>query len=47
MTYGLGRPMSFADREPIDRIAIEWRKTGDGLQDLIRLVVASELFHSK
>ncbi|MFM8262189.1 MAG: DUF1592 domain-containing protein [Pirellula sp.] len=47
MTFGLGRPMGFADQEPIDRITIAWRKSGDGLQDLIRLVVLSELFHSK
>jgi len=47
MTYGLGRPMSFADQEPIDRITIAWRKSGDGLKDLIRIVVLSELFNSK
>jgi hypothetical protein len=47
MTYALGRPMAFSDRAQIDQLTSHWRKGGDKIRDLIHLVVASELFHSK
>ncbi|MEM7383780.1 MAG: DUF1592 domain-containing protein [Verrucomicrobiota bacterium] len=43
-TYALGRPLTFGDRSEIDRIASELRDRGDGLRDLIVLVVTSDLF---
>ena len=43
-TYALGRPLSFGDRSEVDRIAADLRKQGDGLTDLVILVVKSELF---
>ncbi|WDE98868.1 DUF1592 domain-containing protein [Lentisphaera profundi] len=44
-SYALGRPMSFSDRADIDEMAVEFRKQGDGLRDLIALIINSELFH--
>jgi len=46
-TYALGRPMSFSDRAEIDKMATELRKRGDGLRDLISIVIHSDLFHQK
>lgn len=46
-TYALGRPMSFADRGELDRIAAELKKRGNGLQDLISLLIHSRLFREK
>jgi hypothetical protein len=46
-TYALGRPMSFADRGELDRIAAELKKRGNGLQDLVSLIIHSRLFHEK
>ncbi|MDA7519407.1 DUF1592 domain-containing protein [Akkermansiaceae bacterium] len=43
-TYGLGRPMAFRDRASIDEIAGQLRKEGDGLKDLIEIIVTSDLF---
>ncbi len=42
--YALGRPLSFGDRAEVDRIASDLRKKGDGLTDLVILVVKSDLF---
>ena len=42
--YALGRPLTFGDRAQIDRIAADLRKQGDGLQDLVILIVKSDLF---
>ena len=42
--YALGRPLSFGDRSEVDRIATDLRKQGDGLTDLVILVVKSDLF---
>ena len=42
--YALGRPLTFSDRAQIDRIAADLRKQGDGLQDLVILIVKSDLF---
>lgn len=47
LTFGLGRPLTFADHSSVDRIAAELRREGDGLKTLIRLIVASDLFISK
>lgn len=44
MTYALGRPLTFADRGELERIARELRRNGDGLRNLVRLVVTSKLF---
>lgn len=46
-TYALGRPMSFADRGELDRIAAELKKRGNGLQDLVSLLIHSRLFREK
>ena len=46
-SYALGRPLSFADRSSVDQIATDLRKNGDGLADLIILIVKSDLFHLK
>jgi mono/diheme cytochrome c family protein len=45
--YGLGRPLTFGDRAEIDRLTAQFRRRGDGLRDLIVLIVGSPLFHSK
>ena len=42
--YAVGRPLTFADHSAIDAIAAGLRRQNDGLADLIRLIVASELF---
>ena len=46
-TYALGRPLSFADSADIDRMTAQLRRSGDGLGDLIRLIVSSDLFNSR
>jgi mono/diheme cytochrome c family protein len=47
LTFGTGREMSFSDRAGIDRIVNETAKSGYGVRDLIRQVVASEIFRNK
>ena len=42
--YATGRPLTFADHSAVDGIAAELRQQQDGLADLIRLVVTSDLF---
>ena len=42
--YALGRPLSFGDRAEVDHIAVDLRKKGNGLTDLVILVVKSDLF---
>jgi hypothetical protein len=42
--YALGRPLTFGDRSEVDRMAADLRKKGDGLTDLVILVVKSDLF---
>jgi hypothetical protein len=44
-SYALGRPLSFADRSSVDQITSKLRDKGDGLTDLIILIVKSDLFH--
>ena len=46
-SYALGRPLTFGDRAQIDRITAELRSKGDGLSDLILLIVTSDLFQTK
>ncbi len=46
-TYALGRPISFADRASIDDLAAKHRNKGDGLTDLVSLIVSSDLFLTK
>jgi mono/diheme cytochrome c family protein len=43
-TYALGRPMSFADRGEIDKMAAELNKRGNGLRDLVSILIHSDLF---
>jgi mono/diheme cytochrome c family protein len=45
--YGLGRPLTFGDRAEIDNLTAQFRRCGDGLRDLIHLIVNSNLFNSK
>ena len=45
--YGLGRPLTFGDLAEIDHLTAQFRRHGDGLRDLIHLIVNSNLFHSK
>ena len=42
--YALGRPLTFGDRSQIDAIVSTLRERGDGLRDLIDLLVMSDLF---
>ncbi|MFT6238975.1 MAG: mono/diheme cytochrome c family protein [Paracoccaceae bacterium] len=46
-SYALGRPMSFSDRSEIDKMTRELRKSGDGLKDLVLIVIRSGLFNTK
>ena len=45
--YALGRPLTFGDRAEMDRITAALRKRGDGLADLVFLIVKSDLFQLK
>jgi mono/diheme cytochrome c family protein len=45
--YALGRPLTFADHADVDALTAQFRKGGDGVADLIHLVVSSNLFLSK
>ena len=44
--YGLGRPLSFGDRAAIDELTTQLRRKGDGLADLVQLIIHSRIFHS-
>lgn len=46
-SYALGRPMSFADRGEIEKTAKELRKQGDGLRDLVSIIIHGKLFSTK
>ena len=46
-TYALGRPISFADRGEIDKMSAELKRRGNGLRDLVSIVVHSKLFSQK
>jgi hypothetical protein len=47
LVYGTGGPVSFADRETVERIADAAAKEGFGFRTIVREVVTSELFLSK
>ena len=44
LTYALGRELEITDRPSVDKIVSELAKRGNGLRDLVRLVVLSEAF---
>lgn len=44
LTYALGRKLDLADRPQLDAIVTESDRRGDGLQDLVLLIVSSEVF---
>lgn len=46
-SYALGRPISFSDRGEIDKMTQELRESGDGLKDLVSIIIRSELFSNK
>lgn len=45
--YALGRPISFGDRSEMESLVGQFRRGGDGLRDLIHLIVGSHLFNAK
>jgi mono/diheme cytochrome c family protein len=45
--YGLGRPLTFGDSAEIEDLTAQFRRRGDGLHDMIHMIVTSNLFHSK
>jgi Protein of unknown function (DUF1592)/Protein of unknown function (DUF1588)/Protein of unknown function (DUF1595)/Protein of unknown function (DUF1585)/Protein of unknown function (DUF1587) len=47
LSYACGRQMEPLDRAAIDTLMIELDKRGNGLRDLVELVVTSELFRNK
>jgi len=47
MTYALGRPLTFSDSADLDRLTAQLRRSGDGLGDLIQLIIRSDLFSSR
>ena len=46
-TYALGRPVTFAGRREIDHMAAELKRRGNGLRDLVSILIHSRLFHQK
>ena len=47
LAYALGRPLSFGDSAEIDTLTAQFRQRGDGLNDLVLLIITSDLFNSK
>jgi hypothetical protein len=47
LTFATGRELGFSDRPEVDLIVAELNKKGDGLRDLTRLIVQSEIFRHK
>ena len=45
--YALGRQLSFSDHADIHSMTVQFRKRGDRLGDLVRIIVNSQLFHAK
>ena len=45
--YALGRPLSFGDHADIDSLTTQFRKQGDRLDDLVHLIINSDIFNSK
>ena len=46
-SYALGRPLTFGDRSLVEKISSQLREDGDGLADLVILIVQSDLFQLK
>lgn len=46
-TYALGRSLSFSDNADIDNLAVQFRKRGDRLGDLVHLITKSTIFNSR
>ena len=46
-SYALGRPLTFGDRSLVEKISSQLREDGDGLADLVFLIVQSDLFQLK
>ena len=44
LTYALGREVGFQDRPTVDSIVGELTARSDGLQDLVELIVTSDVF---
>lgn len=47
LTFATGREMGFSDRELIDDIVIESKRSGHGIRDLIHLIIQSPVFRSR
>ncbi|MFZ9089393.1 MAG: DUF1592 domain-containing protein, partial [Planctomycetaceae bacterium] len=45
--WGLGRPLTFADRSQLEQITARVRQRGDGLADLVTEISVSDLFRSQ
>ncbi|MEC9093830.1 MAG: DUF1592 domain-containing protein [Planctomycetota bacterium] len=45
--YGLGRTLSFSDHAALDRLTAQLRQKGDGLVDLLNLIINSKIFNSR
>ena len=45
--YALGRSLAFGDHAQLESITAKFRKRGDGLRDLVHLIINSELFHTR
>lgn len=46
-SYALGRPLSFSDHSELESMTRQFRKKGDRLGDLVKLIVNSKLFQAK
>ena len=46
LIYALGRELSFGDRATVRQILGDLERRGNGLQDLVELVVTSDAFQS-
>jgi hypothetical protein len=44
LTYALGRPLSFNDKKDKEEMSRQLRQSGDGLKDLVRIIVNSKTF---
>ena len=44
LTYALGRELAFGDRATVKEILEDLENRGNGLQDLVELMVTSEVF---
>ncbi len=47
LTFAAGRELGFSDRADVKRIVAELDNQGDGLRDLVKLIVQSEVFQEK